>query len=419
MSAHVELVHLQDASVRARRERPNVPLALATLVAVDGSSYRQPGARMLCDAEGRVLAGAISGGCLEADVAQRAASVCASGVGALVSYDLREDLETIWGFGTGCDGLAHIVLAPWGDGAAFRDALQASQEREFGVLLTVVAAVDPRAVGGTWFERSRASKHPSAAVECADSLRERVVQTVRRTGSPFLATDDSGARLFGAPVQAPIHVLVIGASRGAEAFAHAAHSAGWLVTVVDHREAALEDLALPSGSARLACRPEEVSDALASGRCLADERTCYALCTHRFDHDLVWLRALLATRVPYVGILGSRQRAIRLLRALMESGTTLRARDRSRVHAPIGLDIGGDSPQSIAIAAIAEMHAVLHARPGGPLRERQAPLHTRTTTPSFASDIAAMTCPPTGVAGTTPRTAPPKALNTPQARERR
>src|SRR5687767_4338060 len=103
------LVRAADA---ARALRPDTPLALATLVAVEGSSYRQPGARLLVDAESRVLAGAISGGCLEGDVAARAGEVCGSGQPALLRYDLRDDLEAIWGFGSACDGIATILLEP-------------------------------------------------------------------------------------------------------------------------------------------------------------------------------------------------------------------------------------------------------------------------------------------------------------------
>ncbi|MCC6432503.1 MAG: XdhC family protein, partial [Gemmatimonadaceae bacterium] len=93
------LDELWRAASAARAERPQVSLALATLHAVEGSSYRQPGARLLVDADGRVLAGAVSGGCLEGDIALHAAAVCASGIPLRLTYDLRDDLQTIWGFG--------------------------------------------------------------------------------------------------------------------------------------------------------------------------------------------------------------------------------------------------------------------------------------------------------------------------------
>ena len=111
----IGFVELARAAAAARQARPAVPLALATLVDVEGSSYRQPGARLLVDGEGRVLAGAVSGGCLEADVALRAAEVCATGRSVRLRYDLRADLQTIWGFGAACDGIAHLLLEPLPD----------------------------------------------------------------------------------------------------------------------------------------------------------------------------------------------------------------------------------------------------------------------------------------------------------------
>ncbi len=374
---------MRDAATLAQRERPLVPLALCTLVAVDGSSYRQPGARMLCDAEGRVLSGAISGGCLEADVALRAAAVCASGQGTLSAYDLREDLETIWGFGTGCDGVAHVLLSPWSASisAAIASAIDAAAARGVGVLQTVVASPDASRVGHTTFVRAN---QPEAS--------ENLARTVMRTALPLLAAQH-GEQLFGAPVQPPPHLLVVGASRGAEAFASIAVATGWRITVIDHRDAALHALVLPGQAQRITMHPENAHSLLTGENGLNDARTGIALCTHAFEHDRQWLAAALRTQLPYIGLLGSRQRAARLMSALTESGLVLRARDRARIYAPIGLDLGGDSPQSIALAAIAEMHAVLHARPAGLLRERHTPLHTRTVTPGLVAEVADVNCP--------------------------
>lgn len=382
MSSFAELLSLRDMARQAQRERPQIPLALATLIAVDGSSYRQPGARMLCDAEGRVLSGAISGGCLEADVAHRAEAVCASGVGTLTAYDLREDLETIWGFGTGCDGVAHVLLSPWVSASAnaMDEAIAAASARESGVLHTVVTSPDPSRIAHTAFV---SAEH----IHAHDSL----AHTVMRTRAPLLALHGR-EQLFVVPVQPPPHVLVIGASRGAEAFANVAVATGWQITIVDHREEALHELRLPAETQRLTIQPDDAPALMVPQRGLNDMRTCIALCTHRFEHDLAWLTAALPTALPYIGLLGSRQRATRLLRALTASGVALRARDRARIFAPIGLDLGGDSPQSIALAAIAEMHAVLHARPAGSLRERQMPLHTRSITPDLGADSADVTC---------------------------
>ncbi len=386
-----ELVSLLYSALSARSERPGVPLALATLVAVDGSSYRQPGARMLCDAEGRVLAGAISGGCLEGDVAQRATQVCAAGQGRVVAYDLREDLETIWGFGTGCEGVAHILLAPLTDLSPLEDARFASEARGNGVLLTTVESDDPQRVGSMCFVRDAAP-----ALATMPSVIARVQDTVRHTDRPYFGEQSTAfgvERLFGTPVRPPVHVVVVGASRGAESFARIAHAVGWRTTVVDHRAEVVNAIDVPSSASRRTVAAEHAAIAVRDGTIVADARTVFALCTHRFDHDQLWLGAAIATESPYIGVLGSRQRATRLVRALTDADRPLRARDRARLFAPIGLDIGGESPDEIALAAIAEMKAVLESRPGGSLRDRTTPLHARSVTPIQTTDTFAVVCP--------------------------
>jgi xanthine/CO dehydrogenase XdhC/CoxF family maturation factor len=372
-----ELRTVLDAALAARRDRPDVPLALATLVAVDGSSYRQPGARMLCDADGRVLAGAISGGCLEADVAARVAELGDSGT--LLRYDLREDLETIWGFGAGCDGVAHVLLATLTDLAPLEQAVETAAHRRSGVLLM---HVDGETQGRLEFARDT-PPHATAAL---------VFDTVQRTGLAYLAHATDATRLLGTPVRPPVHLLVIGATRGAEAMARIAHATGWQVTVVDHRDAALTALSLPAGVAVRTIAPHEADAAFANDVLPGDARTVTALCTHRFEHDAAWLEAALRTQSPYIGLLGSRQRGARLLQTLADANSRAFAEHARRVYAPIGLDLGGESPDEIALAAVAEAQAVLHGRAGGSLRLRQTPLHTRTETPAISATDAAATC---------------------------
>lgn len=381
---------LARAATEARAVRPDVPLALATLVQVDGSSYRQPGARLLVDAEGRVLAGAISGGCLEGDVAARAAEVCATGRGARLMYDLRADLEAIWGFGAACDGIAHLLLEPLTDPSWLADVEAIRARRQNGAVLTVLdghgggsscAVLDGDAATGTWRPIGE-ERHWISAPELLACTR-----AAQRTGHPMLHdVHNDAALLFIEPLVAPIALHVIGAGRGADAFVQIARALEWEVSVIDHRPAVLSELGLPGGVPTHVARADD-RDSL--GRLLEslphDGRTAIALLSHIFDVDSAWLTALLPLPVGYIGVLGSRKRAGQLLEAvdaaLIARGTALTERMRHRLHAPIGLDLGGESPASIALSAIAEIEAVIHGRPAGFLRERQSPIHARTPTP--------------------------------------
>ncbi len=364
------------AAFRARAERPQVPLALATLHAVDGSSYRQPGARLLVDAEGRVLAGAVSGGCLEGDVAAHAAAVCATGLPKRLTYDLRDDLQTIWGFGAMCDGVAHLLLEPLVDLAWLESASAAREARTSGALVTIL---EESSDGGTCIL-------PDCAPALADAIHG-LVAAARQTGHPVSDTvmvDRQERRCLIDPLVPPVSLVLIGAGRGAEAFASIALTLGWRVTVIDHRPFVLESLTLPPAVTRIAARADAgLVHGTADWR-TTDSRTAVALLTHQFAIDAEWLAHFLPLPVGYVGVLGSRQRAAQLIESLRDGGLAITPRMERLLHAPIGLDLGGESPESIALAAIAEIEAVMHGRPGGALRERQSPIHTRSPTPHVA-----------------------------------
>ncbi len=415
---------LARAAAAAQAARPTVPLALATLVAVEGSSYRQPGARLLVDAEGRVLAGAVSGGCLEGDVAARAAAVCASGQSVRLRYDLRTDLETIWGFGAACDGIAHLLLEPLADWRWLADADARRQHRAGGAVLTVLGAT-----GGVSFlpatpppalapdqgvrvvdltdQGVRAVDRPDQGVRAVDLTDQGVgavdltdqgvgavdlaqlagaLDAAERTGTPMLVDLDAARSVLVDPLVPPIALHCVGAGRGAEAFARIASTLGWTVTILDHRPALLERLDIPEQVRVVAMRGiEGLGDALATLPC--DARTAVALLSHVFEADAAWLALCLPQPVSYIGVLGSRSRGAQLLdrvrRDFTARGLPLSTRLQQKVHAPIGLDLGGEDPASIALAAIAEIEAVMHGRPGGFLRERQSPIHTRTPTPQL------------------------------------
>lgn len=384
MTGFAELSRAAAAAIQAR---PRVPLALATLVDVDGSSYRQPGARLLIDAEGRILAGAVSGGCLEGDVAARAADVCATGRSVRLRYDLRADLETIWGFGAACDGVAHLLLEPLPNWQWLAEAEAIRLRRTGGsiaVLLTpsggrtaLLREGDPANDG--WQEIG-GSTEPSLR-EVPIELVNEAALVARRTGYVEVAVNSDGSgTAFVEPLIAPVALHVVGASRGAEAFALIAQTMGWQTTIIDHRPALLDALQLPAGVRTMPVRHADALDAMLSAL-PADGRTAIALLTHIFDVDVAWLTAVLPLPIAYIGVLGSRQRAQRLVddaeTRLTARGTHVHARMKQRVHAPIGLDLGGEDPAAIALAAIAEIEAVIHGRPGGYLRERQTPIHTR------------------------------------------
>lgn len=319
------------------RRRSGEPLALATVVATEGHAYRRPGARMLINAEGPLL-GSVSGGCLEAEVCARARAVLVSGLPEVHEFDLRGDLDLIWGSGSGCEGLARILVeqidpsAPWL--SFIETCLQARQE---GSLATVF---EP---GHADFGRHYCGNElpPNLPV---DTLLERIVS--------------------------PIQMWIFGA--GAEASPLLAHAQilGWPVGIVDHRPLFARPERFPGAVAVRAGHPKQTIPELS-----LDARSACLLLTHNFQKDLEALELLLPSRAGYVGLMGHRERGQNLLRALAERGSRPAASQLARLYTPVGLDLGLTSPEAIALSILAEIQAHFAQGSGLPLRDRLGALH--------------------------------------------
>ena len=304
--------------------------------------------------------------------------MCASGRATELTYDLRDDLQTIWGFGSACDGVAHILLEPLSNPSWLREADAIRHARAGGAVVTIISDAS---CGGTIAmfagAECRATRPVAASPSLIPEMRTLAI-AAERTGRPVLESirvNETLVPCFIEPLIPPVALHLVGAGRGAEAFARIATTIGWDVTIIDHREALLHALALPTQVRTMHARADVGATSLS-----ADSRTAIALLTHMFETDLEWLTALASLPFGYLGVLGSRQRATRLLDTLRERGVFIPDVEQ-RLFAPIGLDLGGETPESIALAAIAEIEAVMHARPGGALRDRDTPIHTRTETP--------------------------------------
>ena len=309
---------------------------LATVVGVSGSTYRRPGARMLLSREGR-LAGSVSGGCLEGDILQKAWWRTEQGA-AIVTYDSTDaDEDVVWGFGLGCNGVVQVLLervSPEHPGPL--DALASVvRERRPQRIVAVIASDDPAVPLGT---------------------------------APAGWTAPANVTVFEETVQPPAPLVIFGAGQDALPLMRLAKELGWHVTVADTRGTR--------------ARPERFP--LADSVCLGwpdsmkmDERTAVVVMTHNYPDDRRVLKSLLLSSAGYIGQLGPRVRTERLLAELADDGLVITEAMRSRLHAPIGLDLGADNPEEIALSIVAEIQAARAGRSGEYLRNRRAPLHAR------------------------------------------
>jgi xanthine/CO dehydrogenase XdhC/CoxF family maturation factor len=357
-------------SLAARGER----MALATIVAVRGSTYRRPGARLLVPEDG-VPIGNLSGGCLEGDVADMARIVMQEGRARLAGWDLTADDDAVWGLGLGCNGAIDVFIEPADRAAEAAGALRMALREERPIsLVTVLESGEPAVVPG-----ARLVVGPAGSVDGslgAAAIDELGIEAAREQ----LAAERSEIRSLGPMVRAfvevlepPVHLVICGAGHDAVPLVRAAAGLGWNAVVVDDRAAFLTAERFPDASAFV--HVEDPTQVAKSAH--VDERTFAVVMTHNFLRDKDYLRALLGSPAPYVAMLGPAARTQRVLLELAEEGVTIDDETNARIHGPAGLDLGAEGPEEIAQAIVAEIVAVKRRRLGGFLKERPGPIHDR------------------------------------------
>jgi len=355
------------------------PCALATVVEVVGSAYRRPGARMLVTDDGQ-LTGAISGGCLEGDARQRARQAIFKGQPALVTYDTRDEDDPRHGLGPGCQGVVRILLEPL-DFTAPENPLELlrrfAQHPEPAVLATVFETehgADCRAGVGQRLLLT-ASGAVSGAPAYAAALTEAAAATLAQGTSQVLDLDtDAGTvRALLELLTPPLRVLIYGGGNDAQPLVRLGASLGWHLTVVDGRPHLATAARFPE-AAEVRVVPAAALAQLTPGDAYA------VLLSHNYAYDLAALALHIPAGTPYIGLLGPRLKAARLLDELQLPEWEQQELLRTRLHSPIGLDVGSETPEEIALAIVAEIQAARHRRNARPLRERASPAHAPTTT---------------------------------------
>ncbi len=400
---------------------------LATIVRVGGSTYRRPGARMLLTRDG-VRYGAISGGCLEKEVAKRAWWLTESSA-ALAIFDTRSGEEAVWEFGLGCQGVVNVLLeriAPPELPAHLHFVDMALQRTTSGVLARVFIAERLAGVkvgAALCFEGARlvavdGIDHPELTQRILRDAREAHAAGRSRTCSYRLA--GGAAAVFLEVIQPRLPLWIFGGGFDVLPLTVLASSLGWSVTVIDPRGGPAAAARFPHADrvlTRLADLPKPVCSTAAhsanstrsadSAAALPVQTEVAAqpaavLMTHNLADDLAVLRCLAQHELAYLGILGPRSRSDALVADLQAAGLAdWWQRLTPRVHAPIGLDLGAETPEQIALAITAEILACRAGHVGGFLRDRAGPIHKpaaddadlRSAAPAATYAASARACP--------------------------
>jgi xanthine dehydrogenase accessory factor len=364
---------------RVERLDAGTQAVLATVIDVRGSGYRLPGARMLILENGDTF-GTVSGGCLEADVMERANKVIESYKAEVFTYDTTADENSVFSLNMGCRGVIRILLEPVGRGSELVSLLKSVwKDREKLTVATFIGgdAAEKLDIGARIFVGAdeKVSIGGAAIMEAflgidddlltfdeSDALYE-TMRYVTQAGEAEFAFES---------LLPPVLVAIFGAGADAVPLAKAAHDLGWQIRVFDHRPAFLTRERFPDANEIRLVDRETNNFHLA-----ADNLTAIVSMNHNYDRDKEAIGFALGTDAFYIGALGPKKRTEQILDELRQRGKALAPDALSRLRYPAGLDIGGDTPESIAISILAEIQSVLKQRPGGALRDRDGSIYDR------------------------------------------
>jgi xanthine dehydrogenase accessory factor len=350
---------------------------LATIVDVEGNAYRRPGAKMLLDEAGEGV-GSITAGCLEDELLAAAGSVRERGRPELVTYDLMEDDEDVWGLGVGCNGIIDVLLEPLTD--AYRPAVEAFADGRDVAVLTVLEGSGALERGDRAYYRPDegvlTTPDGGPATDWPGDLSDPAADLAGRGRADVLEVGAGEDRLevFVDGLAAPSELVVFGSGHDVGPVTELAAKSDFRVTVVGFRGGV--DLAerFPDADGTLTTSPGTVDEALD-----LDERTYAVVMTHNFVDDRLTVETLLDSPVPYVGLMGPTERFEEMLEAVADEGRTFDRDELSPLYTPVGLDLGGGSPYQIAHSIVAEALAVSNDRTPRHLRSREGHIHDRVT----------------------------------------
>jgi len=336
-------------------KREAQPLVMVTVYETDGSTYSKTGHRILIAANGDYH-GLVSGGCLEGDLAEHARTVLDTGQTQAVTYDLRDEADEIWGMGIGCNGVIKVLLQRLdaeSDYQPFQTIAERHLQPQASVCALVLHSTNPNMPSGAtlidWGTDYGAWQIPAAfhapiRRHCAGRMSANNPQTV---GQSF---EDGSCTMLYTPVKPVPSLLVLGAGPDAVPLVNMAIEIGWRVTIVDHRAAYAEEPAFRVAGEVRCIEPGQLETTVQ-----LDDFSAAVVMSHHLETDRIYLSQLAGHAISYVGVLGPSARHDRLVSELKGDAKAF----TKRLKGPVGLDIGADSPESIALSILAEIHQAI------------------------------------------------------------
>lgn len=357
-------------------DKAGTKAALATVVRVEGSSYRRTGARMLVMDNG-VWIGGISGGCLEGDALKRARLAIIKSSASLITYDTTEDDAHQIGVGLGCNGIIDVLFTPLdyenknNPVEILKSCVQAN--RQTHILVTITG------IEGNWNVQAgeviKYSGPESLEVFCdaevQKKLNEKINEQVEKSKSSPVdleTRDEKKISLFIEILLPEIHLILMGHQYDVYPLARLTNEMGWHATIVANP---LKVNSTYVNTVNHVFSEDHFSDIP------FDNHTAIILMSHDFKTDKRNLLKALQTEARYIAMLGPKIRAEKIINELEEDGSTFSEEVLKKIYAPAGLDIGALTPEEIALSLLAEIRTVFSGREGGFLKLRDTPIHER------------------------------------------
>lgn len=349
-------------------------IALGTVVKVEESAYRRIGARMLVSSNGNWIGG-ISGGCLEGDALKRAQIAINKNQSSIVIYDTMDDDSHQIGVGLGCNGRIEVMFTPI-DNEDSHNPIEylktISKTRETQVLLQILNNSNKE-------EKDLRSFYPLKNIQTLikhtgiseSELNNHIQQTIAKKKSKVYQYENKEGDSFEVLVELirpKIKLICIGDNYDVNAFVSIVHELGWEVHVAGKIHKLNKEIYELSETVRTYQEAPQIP---------IDGHTAVVLMSHDYKTDLTLLRHYIKTDVKYIGLLGPKKRMLKMQSELDDEGLEINLEQTPKLFAPVGLDIGAESPEEIALSITSEILTTLRERDGGKLRKRIGPIHER------------------------------------------
>ncbi len=356
-----DIVQAYDRAIQQNKQT-----ALVTVVKVEGSSYRRPGARMLVTEDGETT-GAISGGCLEGDALRKARYAMVQQQSKLEIYDTTDDEDNKLGVQLGCNGIVYLLFEPVRKDVPnnpIHIIRQIIQQRKDAVIITSFNvnrnAIQKGTCGYTSGDHSYFGEEITALIPgCKATLQQRV-SAVHKIG------EESVLYQFIPPA---IQLIIVGAGNDVQPLVEMSALLGWKIIIVDGRPNYATRHRFPKATEIKVLPSTELVRAFT-----IDAQTAFVLMTHNYHYDLVVLQQLLQTDCLYIGVLGPKKKLFKMIDELTGNGLTVETKLKN-IYGPVGLDIGSETSEEIALSVAAEIKAVFAERNGTSLRDKPAGIH--------------------------------------------